>query len=256
MEISKINVNKAYNEFIDCIFEGQIDMIKYKQFISKIVGNGMYQEVQLEFFNNLLKSSKKNAQVKRIGSIICFLSEGHSISKVKQLTQHIKKYYGDSDISIKEFINDIIDINTDNCYLSFKSKINPEVAKHLIEVWKKPRKSKLFYKIYENYESACKKYLTQIEKLEAKNKTQNNIKENKDNSKDNSKDNNKDNTTGEIDLINNTNKLLTKSNSCNLSRNEKKDKEEKEELCKIKLFIDLSFSSLDGNNYIINIYLI
>ena len=222
MEIAKIDINKAYSECLDCIFEGRVDAIKYKQFVVKVVGNSPFQEIQLEFFENLLKSTKKNAQVKRIGTTVCFLAEGSQINKVKLLTQHIKKYYGDSDNSIKEFINDVIDINTDNCYLSFKSKIDPEITNHLIEVWKKPRKTKLFFKIYENYESACKKYFSQVE-----------TKKKEDNER-------------QVNAVSNSSQiLLRKSNP----------PKTEEELCKIKLFLDLSFSSLEGK-FLLNFLLI
>ncbi len=208
MDISKFEVSKAYNEFSDCIFENRLDAVKYKQYVSKIVGLGSYQEIQTEFFENLLKSSKKNSQIKRIGSIICFLAEGPNITKVKQLSFHVKKYYGDSDSSIKEFINDIIDINTDNCYLSFQSKINSDICKHLMDIWKKPRKTKFFYKLYENYESANKKYSNQIESRKQREK--------------------------DSDVNSKTNKLLL-----NNTRTE-------DDLCKVKLFLDLSFTSLEG----------
>jgi len=140
MELSKIEVSVAYLEFLECIFDGRLDLIKYKQFVSKAVGNGVYEEVQIDYFENLLKTSGRNSPVKRIGAIICFLARENQISKIKHLYQHILKYYGENDNSIKEFINDIIDLNTDNCFHSFNLKINEEVSKKLMNVWKKSRK--------------------------------------------------------------------------------------------------------------------
>jgi hypothetical protein len=220
MELSKIEVVKVYNDFSECIFEGRLDTTKYKQFVKSIVGTGAYQEIHTIFFENLLKSSKKNSQIKRIGSILCFLAEGPQIIKVKQLTSHIKKYYGDGDNSIKEFINDVIDINTDNCYLSFKSKIHDDIAKRLMDIWKKPRKSKLYQKIFENYESACKKYTTHLEARKLKDKE---IRE----------------SMKEKDFVDKTNKLLVNNTSGVRV-------EEKDELCTTKLFLDLSYTSLEG----------
>lgn len=161
MSLSDIEVKCAYSEFLKCINreEDYLDFFIFKSFLTKIIGENNYKFAQFHFFENIRKMDLKKKNVKRIGDMVIYLSKGTTNQKIHTLNQHFLHFYKNSEEkTIKEFIADMIDINTDNCLVSFRDNIGVEGVKLMNDIWKKSRKRKLLLFIYQNYESVKIKY--------------------------------------------------------------------------------------------------
>jgi hypothetical protein len=159
MLIQNLDVNETYKEFLSCIIDGKIDKNLYLNFVCKIVNPLQFREPQADFFDNLLEiNDVKINGIKRIGAIIIFLSNGSYSEKITLLEKHISKYYGKMDKHVKDFISDMIEMNTDMCLLAFRTYLDLESHKSLALIWKKHRKQKLIMKIYTIYEELKSSY--------------------------------------------------------------------------------------------------
>jgi len=161
MNLSEIETKSAYIEFTKCINneEGYLDYFLFKNFLSKVSGNNNYKNAQISFFDNLRKLDTKKQNIKRIGSIIIYLSKGSKYQKIESLYDHYMKYYITFDEkTVKDFINDIIDTNTDNCLQSFRESLGYDVIQNLTEIYKKLRKRQLLFHIYDNFHKIKIKY--------------------------------------------------------------------------------------------------
>lgn len=176
MHLSEQNVKDVYRNFLACIISdsnsdldinstssssgnksksafGKIDKSLYENFVCKIVSPIQYREAQTDYFETLIQINDVSINgTKRIGLILIFLSEGEFMEKIDLLEKHIEKYYGKLDRHFKDFVSDVIDLNTDMCLLSFKNYIGEELHKFLTQVWKKPRKQKLIKKLVHIYD--------------------------------------------------------------------------------------------------------
>ena len=158
MFLTEINCKLAYIEFLKCINkDNTIHYFKFQMFLKLIIGNNIYKLAQKEFFNNLFRNSATSIRV--IGTIIIFLSKGGKSDKIELLKTHFNSYYnGLNDNSIKEFVMDIIDANTDNCIVSFKSNLSVDLVKNMCDVYQHKRKRKLEDLILGNYDGVKMKY--------------------------------------------------------------------------------------------------
>jgi hypothetical protein len=155
MNLRNLEINEIYFEFLNCMIEDKIEIEKdlYNNFLCKIVNPRDYREAQVDYFENLLEiNGNKINGIKRIGALIIMLSNGSYSDKISYLEKHIYKYYGKSDRNVKEFISDLVEMNTDICLVSFKKYIDPELYKSVAIIWKKQRKQKLINKIFTIYE--------------------------------------------------------------------------------------------------------
>ncbi len=161
MHLSEIETKSAYIEFSKCINkdEGYLDFFLFGGYLSKVSGNNNYKNAQISFFDNLRKLDSRQQNIKRIGSIIIYLSKGTKYQKIDLLYDHYMKYYTKFDEkTIKEFISDIIDTNTDNCMQSFRENLGYEVVKNMSEIYKSIRKRQLLFHIYNNFQKIKIKY--------------------------------------------------------------------------------------------------
>ena len=155
MNLAEIETKSAYAEFSKCINseEGYLDYFLFKNFLSKIVGENNYKTAQICFFENLRKMDDKKQNLKRIGSLIIILSKGSKYQKIDLLYEHYMKYYTFFDeVTVKEFLSDLIDMHTDTCIQSFRENFDYEVIATMSEVYKKLRKRQLLYHIYGSFE--------------------------------------------------------------------------------------------------------
>ena len=158
MILPEIDCKIAYTEFLKCIDkEKNLNYFKFQNFIKVIIGNNIYKLAQKEFFDNLFRNGDKSIRV--IGSIIIFLAKGTKTSKIELLKIHFTNYYqGINDNSIKEFVQDIIDANTDNCIVSFKNNLSIDLVRNMCDIYQKKRKRKLENFILNNYDGIKTKY--------------------------------------------------------------------------------------------------
>lgn len=158
MILPEIDCKIAYTEFLKCIDKDKnLNYFKFQNFIKVIIGNNIYKLAQKEFFDNLFRNGDKSIRV--IGSIIIFLAKGTKTSKIELLKIHFTNYYqGLNDNSIKEFVQDIIDANTDNCIVSFKNNLSIDLVRNMCDIYQKKRKRKLENFILNNYDGIKTKY--------------------------------------------------------------------------------------------------
>ena len=158
MILPEIDCKIAYTEFLKCIDKDKnLNYFKFQNFIKVIIGNNIYKLAQKEFFDNLFRNGDKSIRV--IGSIIIFLAKGTKTSKIELLKMHFTNYYqGLNDNSIKEFVQDIIDANTDNCIVSFKNNLSIDLVRNMCDIYQKKRKRKLENFILNNYDGIKTKY--------------------------------------------------------------------------------------------------
>lgn len=161
MSLCDIETKSVYEEFIKCLNreDGYLDYFLYKTFLYKIVGDNNYRNVQLKFFENLWKIEGKGKNSKVIGIMIVLLSKGLATTKVETLFQHYSTFYLIYDEkTVKEFIYDVIDANTDHCINTFRDNFGQEISEQMKRIYTKERKKKLMKEIYSNYECVYVKY--------------------------------------------------------------------------------------------------
>jgi hypothetical protein len=161
MNLSDIETTSAYDEFFKCLNKehGFLDYFLYFSYLNKIVGDNNYKNVQLKFFENLWKNDTNGKNSKVIGTMIILLSKGLASTKVEILFQHYSKFYLVYDEkTVKEFIYDIIDANTDLCINTFRENFGHEISEQMTKIYTKERKRKLMKEIYSNYENVFIKY--------------------------------------------------------------------------------------------------
>jgi hypothetical protein len=176
MNLSEIETKSACVEFGKCINkeDGYLDFFLFKNFLNKITANNNYKNAQISFFENLRKLDERNQNIKKIGSMIIFLSKGSKFQKVEALYDHFIKYYTSFDEkAVKEFINDLIEANTDNCIQAFRENLGYDVTQNMTEIYKKLRKRQLLYQIYANFERVKIRYFHQSPKFINKNENLN-----------------------------------------------------------------------------------
>merc|ERR1712096_438681 len=126
-------------------------MVKYERFVNDVTCNNIstdLREPQLMYFQTLSNVSPNSSMgIRRIGSILIFLSDGSFMEKICLLERHINSHYGTMDKHMKDFVSDMIDMNTDVCLLAFKGYLEVDYYETLAKAWKKPRKQKLIQKL-------------------------------------------------------------------------------------------------------------
>lgn len=158
MNLSHIEAKSAYSEFLNCINQdiGSIDYFMFQNYTNLIIGENKYKLVHKEYFENL---RKLDSSLKKIGSAIIFISKGSKLSKINLLHDHYKRYYVHlKDSSIKQFINDIVELNTDDCVDAFKDYLGYESVRNIKKVYSTKHKRQLKNFIFLNYESVKLKY--------------------------------------------------------------------------------------------------
>jgi hypothetical protein len=158
MPLNEINTNTAYTEFLQCIKNNHLDFFLFQSYLEKIIGENIYSKVQFSLFNTIYKRSDNQENIKKIGSMIIFLSKGSNSLKINTLFEHFNKFYfikGEKELKyqLKEFITDIVDYNTDNCLLAIQDSMEYEGIKTISNIWRKNRKRALIDSVYANYES-------------------------------------------------------------------------------------------------------
>lgn len=161
MNLNDIETKSAYSEFSKCINkEGDfLDYFMFKSFLAKIVGDNNYKAAQTTFFENIRKSDGNKVNIKVIGSLIIYLSKGTNYQKIEMLSEHYETFYRHFDeTSVKSFLSDLVDANTNNCLFAFREQLGKEGIESLVDIWKKVSKRKLVNHVLENYEGIRTKH--------------------------------------------------------------------------------------------------
>lgn len=189
MKLKKLDVNIAYKEFTSCIitttethqkelkYSNKSDIPKFTSyhsknpnqklneklfpnFLLKIVSDRENQPAQLSFFSAVFYISGNDSDaIKRLGAFIILNSNGSYIDKLSLLQEHIFKYYGRKERRIKEFVNDIVIMNTEICLIAFEKYFDKEMYDTLQLIWRKHRLEKYVDSLFSQYEQ---KYFNSI----------------------------------------------------------------------------------------------
>jgi hypothetical protein len=171
MNLKKLDVKYVYKDFISCIqtpkettlnnsnkseksyLKQKLNEKSFTSFILKIVSNKEHQAAQLSFFRAIFYLSRNNTDViKRIGAFIILNADGSYLDKLSLLHEHVGKYYGNSERRIKEFVNDMVLMNTEICLVALENNIDKETYDKLENMWKKPRLEKYIDDLFTKYE--------------------------------------------------------------------------------------------------------
>lgn len=152
-EITNIPVEKVYGDFLKCIIEPKshsVDPVKFDIFIKDLIGKKEYSEVQYDFLFNISEYTSKIT-----GAILILLSKGENHIKGNYLLKHYDNLYNPD---MKNFLYDVIKINSRYCLDLFSKNLDKENYKTLNDVYSEKRMRKLSKNIMGTYEQVKKKY--------------------------------------------------------------------------------------------------
>lgn len=158
LPLNDLPVNDAYDKFIQCINTEDLtlDYFKYNDYLLAVIGENKFKQAQYDFFQNLRRHSEDAIGI--IGTEIIFLSKGAKEEKISKLTEHYSKYYKSMHREITQnFIQNIIELNTDTCIYSFNSSFGIESSKRMREIYSLTRQKKFNKVIMLNYDSLFEK---------------------------------------------------------------------------------------------------
>ena len=156
LALTKLKAELLYNSLLDnfdnCSIEQNID-----KFINNLVGNGEdneYYEEQYKYFSHLF--TFKNKIVKTIGLIIIFNScFDNIIDRQQLLISHVIQFYGKEQQDIKEFIQDLIYINTIAFLSALKEKI--DISSYYENmIWSSSNRLKQEESLFQKYKNISK----------------------------------------------------------------------------------------------------
>ena len=171
--ISKMPLEQIYKEFSDCIIQStpedttdkpySLDYFKYSNFIlPKIdIEENQYRINHLNYFDNLRRTESK---IENLGTILIFLSQGSKENKIEDLIDLFSKcYLTISETNLKDYILNVIKVNSNILVYSFMSQLPKEGIMILNEVYDLSRQKRLADFIISNYDSLYHKYFKNIQ---------------------------------------------------------------------------------------------
>jgi hypothetical protein len=189
LNLRKLDVRYVYKEFIGCVSEIKqsnkdiptlkLNEKRFSNFLSKIVSGHDRQIPQTEYFKTvLLLSGNGTDAIKRIGSFLILNSDGSYIDKLAILKEHVSKYYGKKERKLKEFVYDVVLMNTEMCLIAFENYLEKEAVERYRIIWKKQRIEKYILNTFSKYDndyaiSTRNSYYKNVELQREKNSYQN-----------------------------------------------------------------------------------
>ena len=157
--ISNTDIKTVYNDFLQCLKieddQEKINKSDFDNFMLNVVNPIKMKEAQSEYFYTLIELNSLGTDgIKRIGLMLIFTADGSFSDKINILENHLNTYYGSSEKNLKEFINDLIELQTDCCLVAFKKHMESSWESSMSAIWKKHRKQKLIIKIMHIYNEA------------------------------------------------------------------------------------------------------
>ena len=164
LNLRKLDVRYVYKEFIGCVREIKqsnksiptlkLNEKKFSNFLSKIVSGHDRQIPQTEYFKTvLILSGDGTDSIKRLGSFLILNSDGSYIDKVEILKEHVSRYYGKKERKLKEFLYDVVLMNTEMCLIAFENYLEKEAVERYRIMWKKQRVEKYIINTFNKYET-------------------------------------------------------------------------------------------------------
>jgi hypothetical protein len=174
--LPQLDIKRVYPDFLRCIkiedYKEVIILKEFDNFLNKIVNpKSNHKDAQLDYFNILIKLNPLGRDsIKQIGTILILTAEGSFDDKLEILEKHIITYYGNSEINVKEFLNNLVELHTDCCLVAFKKYMESSWENTMIGIWKTHRKKNVILKFMDVYHEvyACsneKSYLTTLNRF-------------------------------------------------------------------------------------------
>ena len=137
-----------------------LNYFEYSYYIIPIIDiqKNIYRLIHLDYFDSLRRMENKESI---IGTILIFLSNGNKEEKVSCLCELYNKCFNYNICNKKIFVNyieDVINANTNVCLESFNHSISSEGNVKLNEIYNNSRKKKLNEMITNNYDFVINKY--------------------------------------------------------------------------------------------------
>jgi hypothetical protein len=185
LALKDIESVSAYENFLKCIVNRELNFFSFQNYLISIVGDNKYSKIQKTYFENLSKLEGINYEnMKKIGIMIISLSKGCNAIKTNLLISHFNYFYLnqlfvneidtikeeiDSNrliFSLRLFVSDVIDCNTDHCLTTCREFMQYDGFKNVSNIWNLKRKRKLLNNILQNIENIEMKFLRNREELE------------------------------------------------------------------------------------------
>jgi len=124
----------------------------YEYVDSILIINSTYIEAQRKYFSVIVEKYK---YLKKVVCMICLIIIFQTIAdakeKINMLYDTINKFYGNEEKGVKEFIQDVIELNTVVCKTAFSSYFDPNELKKIDHLFEYYRIERLFCKIMLNH---------------------------------------------------------------------------------------------------------
>lgn len=185
LALKEIDSVSAYENFLKCIVNRELDFFSFQNYLNSIVGDNKYSKIQKTYFDNLRKLEGGNYEnMKKIGIMIISLSKGYNTVKTNLLISHFNYFYLnqlfsneidtikeeiDSNrliFSLRLFVSDVIECNTQHCLTTCREFMQYDGFKNVSNIWNIKRKRKLLCNILQNIENIEMKFLKNKEELE------------------------------------------------------------------------------------------
>ena len=185
LALKEIDSVSAYENFLKCIVNRELDFFSFQNYLNSIVGDNKYSKIQKTYFDNLRKLEGGNYEnMKKIGIMIISLSKGYNTVKTNLLISHFNYFYLnqlfsnemdtikeeiDSNrliFSLRLFVSDVIECNTQHCLTTCREFMQYDGFKNVSNIWNIKRKRKLICNILQNIENIEMKFLKNKEELE------------------------------------------------------------------------------------------
>jgi hypothetical protein len=164
LNLKKLDVRYVYKEFTACVSENKqsrkgtstakLNEKRFYNFLSKIVSAHEHQIAQTEYFKTVIHLSGYGTDaIKRLGAFLILNSDGSYIDKLAILKEHVSKYYGNKERRLKEFVYDVVLLNTEICLIAFENYLEKEAYERFRIIWKKQRIEKYILNTFNKYES-------------------------------------------------------------------------------------------------------
>jgi hypothetical protein len=185
LALKEIDSVSAYENFLKCIVNKELNYFSFQNYLNSIVGDNKYSKIQKTYFEILSKLEGGNYEnMKKIGIMIISLSKGYNAVKTNLLISHFNYFYlnqlfsndmetvkEDIDsnrliFSLRLFVSDVIECNTQHCLTTCREFMQYDGFKNVSNIWNIKRKRKLLINILQNLENIEMKFIKNREELD------------------------------------------------------------------------------------------
>ncbi len=148
----------------------------FNNFLNSFLVNKQFFQAQQLYFNRLLaKHDVSQTCFRNFVTMLIFYSQASYKERLDVLFKHITESYGCKPENIREFLYEVINLNTDDCLLGFGPFLKKSEVRRLYKVWSPERKDKLFRKLLKIYNKKTKTRMNRSRSINSHRETYNKI---------------------------------------------------------------------------------